>query len=220
MAHPLSRLFLVALLFLLNLSCICHAADPAHKPNELDSIAREMRRKRHGSTASDDRLLLSGKWLIAGSNFSKLFTQPGGVSNLLDWSLALTPGFAPQGTSTERNKELVFADEQFRDEQRTDFYVRILVPHPKYAEMADLFILPQFAEQSPPKLKVLEMKEITVRGRKAMLYVHREGDCSILVKVARSATVRLYTKSHQNAKQLETLAGMIDYDRLSNKLNS
>ncbi len=202
-----------------------HSAAPAlvqaDSREELVKMQKDLAKKQRAVKVKESKLLWGGKWLVAGSNFARLFLSEKGPLNLLDWLGSTIPGFTPGIEHTLRKDEYITASKNFRDENLNDIELLVLVPHPKYASVVDMGLQSEFAAHEPPHLKIIASDKIELRaGFSAIVYTHDNGDCSLAIKAPRSCLIVIEVKSCSLKGSLIDLAQKLDLERLSMKLQS
>lgn len=213
--------FASAVCIVILLLCSGEAGVRAEALDDLRKIDEALNKKSQTKKNKEARLLLSGKWLVAGSNFARLFLQEKGPLNLLEWVGTVIPGFTPRAEASRRKPEYVSAEKTFRDHNLNQLVLTILVPHPKFASVVDLGLEADFARYEPPFIKILASEKIELRaGFSAMVYSHDDGACSLVIKAPRSSMINISGKTCAIKSSLIDLAQKLDLERLSMKLQS
>lgn len=160
------------------------------------------------------------QWLPPGSNFARLFTEHQAAKEVLDWA---------QPTTVARYDSLRDQVERFPEGYRATrqylvgdaaIHVSIFVLHPRFRNQQELGLIKEFAQLEPPTLQVQESREIPLHDDTARFFIHRSGECSLLLPTARDGRVQLLVRSCTDEQQVVEFARTLNIRRLNRKLMS
>lgn len=96
----------------------------------------------------------------------------------------------------------------------------VLLPKPKSLASQSYELLPEFTDIEPPKLKIDSKERVTGRFGEADLYFHKDGNCSLLIKLERGGRINLGPSACILRQSLTGIANSIDVYRVNSKLKN
>jgi hypothetical protein len=188
--------------------------------DSLKQIDKELRTMNRGGDSHSKHVLYGPKWFNVNSNFYKVFATQGGAAYLIDWLGYSAEGFIGGRSATQRFREYVEAQRDFTGEKDTNIRLEIMVPHPRYKEMAEFSLLEAFAIMRPKGFKGELLEQYDYDTFTAKIYKSERKACILLVDLPRSSLLSLSTKDCSQKEQLKKLLDNFDLSRLAVKLNT
>lgn len=204
-------------LHLLLLFSLSAQADSLDSVLTSEQAARSLKNTT-GPSWSDPNTL--DRWTDAQTNYGRLFRNFGNNTEVFGWMFGSTPGFKLARQYLERGPEYLVANAEFKNSQKKDLYVRLLVPFPKYASMVEYGLVQAFNQIEPPGLVVDAADALVIKGYDSKLFHQHSGGCSLVTKLVRNSALEVSAKSCEQMRDIVNLAEMIDIKRLEIKLNS
>ncbi len=166
--------------------------------------------------------LANKKWFIGHPNLSNLFMTNSGIKLIPNWIGDGSGDFFSQNKYyssklAEKNPILQYRA-TYLNREREKLSLTVYVPHPKISSSIDLGLNDTINKLSPPVLKIFFEKQIDINGKKGILYLHKNGACSILMTLPSSTRLRTYKKDCKDKEELVTFTKSFDIQRLISKL--
>lgn len=161
-----------------------------------------------------------------GSNFDAAMRDP---SKMLSWIQNTLPGFTKlestyfgteHGVAAKRTYETGKKSVFKENDSRRSYTVTIIVPWPRHKISLEAGMVKEIARFKPPMLKVESTEPVNINGLPANLYFQRDGNCSLVMDIARNGVVNIEGQTCEFAKELIELAKALDIKRLQDKLET
>jgi|GEM_PF-2345541 len=146
-----------------------------------------------------------------------------GAERLLEWLGNSSLEYRRTGANGKNYPEYIrgFATFDILAEKRNQsIKMTVLLPKPKSLATQSYELLPEFSDIEPPKLKIDSKERVTGRFGEADLFFHKDGDCSLLIKLERGGRVNLGPTSCTLRQSLTGIANSIDIYRVNSKLKN
>lgn len=167
-----------------------------------------------------DPELFRPKWLNPDSNFGKVFLEPKGALQLLNWIRINIEEYSPKADESKLKSEFISSKRTYVSRNSTTIHMRVLLPHPKYLTTRELGLIAEFEAMEPPVLQALYSKRIMLGAHEATLYEEAQGSCSIVLKITKGAVINFSTPSCDAKEDLIEFAKKARVERLISKLES
>lgn len=213
-ALPVLLLCLFAATALLSPPLRADSYDKLKRSKEMRDFERQTHKKRLKSDYKQGDL-------DPDSNLAKALNSRPKDKLLMVWAEGGLMGFLKIDESAKREERYVINQSTFRDQQSTQKIVlQIILPFPRYRMQADLGFIEEMAALQPPRLKTTSSEEIRIGPRKATLYRHEGGDCSVVMNLPQGALLSAQALECKSDKRLKSFVHMLNLSRLERKLNS
>ncbi len=163
--------------------------------------------------------LMDPKWFVPGSNFHKVFAVRHGAKFLLDWLEIDSSDYKASKWQENSTSEYLYAAQTFTNKEAKQINLKILLPHPKYIDSADMNLVPVFAELRPPKLSVVDSREVDISGRTSSFYEAANGGCSLLIPCNKHTLVVLSVDSCTMRAELLAFTNRLKLAELDKQLD-
>ncbi len=202
----------IVLLFLIFPANSSHAQD-------LGDILNSSELKDYDKEAKSNSNLQNDLWLKKGENFSKIFTDRDGPKHLHLWLDTSTRVFKLKKNIFKSTTQFSYLVKEYLSPRGKDLVVRVLVPHPRYEEMAKNMLIKEFAELQPPQLKVSSREELEIHNLPATHFVLFSRNHALLFRLDKSTLVHILG-GPDSYEDLFELARQLSVKRLNQKLGS
>ena len=212
MTKPFATLLLSTLL--IGAGCASPSlADP------LDEVKKSSSMLRFKESTEDSNSKESLKrWIRRDSGYDLIFKQQRGPLNLNNWVAPTESKYFPGREGSKRVNEYVIAQRVYSYNKVDRITVRVLVAHPKYAELASMRLIHEFAKLFPPQLKTDYELGVNIQGINAKAYRTDRGEVSLTLEVDPGIFVALEAPNWKNLQDVLTMAEQLDISRLRAKL--
>lgn len=162
------------------------------------------------------------KWFKPDTNMAKIFLEPDGPEQVLEWLGNPTFDFKTNMVERKRTKQFIFVERFFQTLEKSPQKIRVtvLLPHPKYLPAREMGLMQEFNDMVPPGSKVASTEKLEIRGSKATLYQRKDGACSLLFHLSQGSMVNLYSEECSASTKIVKLAELLDIHRLDQKLQN
>ena len=182
---------------------------------ESDTMARlhNSQSARGGKSANKDEK-------IPFSNYQSLWRDDKAPLLLLNWIGIRIPSFKVSLHTMRLLKEYAYVRVNLTNREQVETTISILVPSPTYMTMAEFKTLSAFNSFRPPALDVVAEQTIPIQGLEAKYYRARNGNCSLLFNINKLGIVNLRTERCADSNVMISIAKLLSFDRLNEKLDS
>jgi len=181
--------------------------------------SKELQRYENNEIRHNNRKYQNDTWLTKGENFSDLFLTRDGPKLLHLWLDTPNLKFKLLDKKQARLNEYITQSKIYRGPSKVNIEVRVLVPHPRYEDMAKYKLLDSFADIQPPRLKVEDKENVKINGFDANIYSLKDSGDVIILTLSKSTLVTIHAKTG-GRKDLIDLANLLSFDRLERKLRT
>lgn len=160
----------------------------------------------------------SPKWLPRNTNWAKMFYTSYGARIIHHWLDVGNPEYKVTHKFAMIHPQYARSIRKYRVLNK-EVQVEVLVPHPRYLEMADFNLVKAFGEMEPPKLEVEYSEDLIIKNLDAKLHYKPDSQCSILIKLNRASRIN-FSAPCDDLQEMTDLAEDMSYSRFQHKLDT
>ena len=174
----------------------------------------------HQSDLQQQKNLSNPKWFTPGTNYANLFLKHKGHDLLFGWMGKLGVSYDLKKKKAGKEKEYVFANQEFRSFDRELITISTIVPHPKFLELIELKLIPFFSKLEPKADQYQSKKNFEAAGVSWNAYQVNKHYCKAVASISKKSKIVVEVRPCKNIDRLITPAQKIDVPTIIHKLES
>lgn len=155
------------------------------------------------------------------TNYGSLVLEKENVSAISAWLSPVPAGFKILKINIRRKHEFLEVKHVYSHSKSAfQFYVKVLVPYPKFIDASGFGLIKSFSELYPPILKIDSTEDLELRGMPAKLYHRLDGSTSILIRYPKNSLINFVCTEPKAVVEMIRLAQLLPLEELRSRLDS